>query len=218
MGVYTINNTRGTVVYTINVGTTTGNAFPITIPGTGISDYGEMIGENLYQMLEHFADDIPPVNPVEGMIWYNSDTKVPHYYNGSAMVPFGTAGSSASVAFTMLPSSKQINFTSIGSTAIFQGDGTTNRFLPTSVVLVPTVGQAVTVSTYPTFNLYVSSSEDVMENTMVDSPSSTKFFSYIINGSTRYITASEQLFLEVTTAASGGTLFYDAYVFGFTVF
>ena len=82
---YNVFNARGSLVTTIGVATTTGAAFPIELIGQGIALYGPIIAQNQYFILENFAKDTPPTNPVEGMFWYNSDPKKP---NGSATSDF----------------------------------------------------------------------------------------------------------------------------------
>lgn len=40
--------------------------------GKGMPDYGEGIEQNLIYMLENFANDTAPPNPIEGQMWYNN--------------------------------------------------------------------------------------------------------------------------------------------------
>jgi microcystin-dependent protein len=48
----------------------------LTFPGRSKSDYGSIILENLLHLLENFANNNPPANPVEGQLWYDTTTGV----------------------------------------------------------------------------------------------------------------------------------------------
>lgn len=40
--------------------------------GKGMPDYGEAVQNNFVYLLENFANSVPPLEPVEGQIWYNN--------------------------------------------------------------------------------------------------------------------------------------------------
>lgn len=40
--------------------------------GKGMPDYGEAVQNNLVYLLEHFANSAPPLEPVEGQLWYKN--------------------------------------------------------------------------------------------------------------------------------------------------
>lgn len=65
---YIINKTDGTELVTINPNTIN-NDYGITLIGRSYLDYGQVLNENLVHMLEHFANDTPPNNPLEGQLW-----------------------------------------------------------------------------------------------------------------------------------------------------
>jgi microcystin-dependent protein len=44
----------------------------LTFPGRNVTGYGQIIAENFLSLLENFAKEIEPVNPVEGQLWYDS--------------------------------------------------------------------------------------------------------------------------------------------------
>ena len=48
----------------------------LIFPGRNVTGYGQIIAENFLHLLENFArdGDHPPVNPVEGQLWYNTTT------------------------------------------------------------------------------------------------------------------------------------------------
>ena len=44
----------------------------LTFPGRNVTGYGQIIAENFLSLLENFADNNEPVNPVEGQLWYDT--------------------------------------------------------------------------------------------------------------------------------------------------
>jgi microcystin-dependent protein len=44
----------------------------LTFPGRNVTGYGQTIAENFLALLENFAKESQPVNPVEGQLWYNT--------------------------------------------------------------------------------------------------------------------------------------------------
>lgn len=48
----------------------------LQFPGRNITGYGTIIAENFLHMLENFADNTPPSNPVEGQLWYDNTVGV----------------------------------------------------------------------------------------------------------------------------------------------
>jgi hypothetical protein len=69
---YTINRYDGTVLVTIN-DNTINNETPLQLLGRGVDNYGERIAENFAHLLENFARNTQPVNPVLGQLWFHKD-------------------------------------------------------------------------------------------------------------------------------------------------
>ena len=44
----------------------------LTFPGRNVTGYGQTIAENFLALLENFAKETAPVNPVEGQLWFNT--------------------------------------------------------------------------------------------------------------------------------------------------
>lgn len=44
----------------------------LSLVGRGYPNYGEKIAENFLHLLENFAGPIPPENPIEGQLWYDT--------------------------------------------------------------------------------------------------------------------------------------------------
>ena len=218
---YNVFNSRGSLVTTIGVATTTGASFPIELIGQGISLYGPIIAQNQYFLLENFAKDTAPTNPVEGMFWYNSDPKRPNYYDGTQFIELTGATSNASHAFIMDTTATDVDFTTTGSVDIFTAPSTaTITHHPTGVILIPKLvddGGAPPI-TPATFNLYIDSSEDVMENSVVIGHADNRHGYFPINGMTRFASAAEKVKLDIVIPATGAgaiQLLYDVVLFGY---
>ena len=41
----------------------------LRLPGRGATNFGEAVNTNFLHLLENFADNNPPSNPVEGQLW-----------------------------------------------------------------------------------------------------------------------------------------------------
>jgi microcystin-dependent protein len=51
---------------------TINNSTSLQFPGRNVTGYGTIIAENFLHLLEHFANDSAPENPVEGQLWYDN--------------------------------------------------------------------------------------------------------------------------------------------------
>jgi len=79
------DGTRLTIVADRTVDTTT----PIKLLGKNYSAYGEIMAENLVQMLENFSNPVEPTNPIVGQFWWNSNKRVVSIYDGNKWNPIG---------------------------------------------------------------------------------------------------------------------------------
>lgn len=61
----------------------------LALVGRGYPNYGQKFAENFLHLLENFASPLPPENPIEGQLWY--DTSDP--YNKVLRIMDGTASS-----------------------------------------------------------------------------------------------------------------------------
>jgi hypothetical protein len=61
----------------------------LSLVGRGYPNYGQKIAQNFLHLLENFASPLPPENPIEGQLWY--DTSDP--YNKVLRIMDGTATS-----------------------------------------------------------------------------------------------------------------------------
>jgi len=60
----------------------------LSFPGKGVTNYGKVIAENSLHLLENFAFETPPSNPVEGQLWYDNSEGVDQLkiYDGTSWV------------------------------------------------------------------------------------------------------------------------------------
>src|SRR6056300_1482128 len=63
----------------------------LQFPGKQATAYGTAIGENFLHLLENFAANNPPSNPVEGQTWYDNTIGVDQLkvYDGTNWVAAG---------------------------------------------------------------------------------------------------------------------------------
>lgn len=78
---YTINKNGGTFSVaddTLNTETS------LRLVGKDYIGYGEAIAQNSVSLLENFASETAPSNPIEGQIWWKPSTKIINVYHNSA--------------------------------------------------------------------------------------------------------------------------------------
>lgn len=78
---YIINNSRGQLLVVVTDGTINTTTTSISLIGQGVTNFGTAQNENFVFMLENFADDAPPSNPLTGQLWYNTSTDVISSYS-----------------------------------------------------------------------------------------------------------------------------------------
>jgi len=71
---YTIVKSNGTVLTTIADGTLNVSATSLQLPGRNYAGYGIYLDTNFVHQLENFANVSPPANPLQGQLWYNTNT------------------------------------------------------------------------------------------------------------------------------------------------
>lgn len=127
---------------------TVNNSYGVNLLGRGVTNYGELIAENFIHLLENFAGNSSPPNPITGQIWYDADPSVPgsgslRVWNGSSWDPIG----GVPVGSTLPPNTSASDgdlyyLISNGKNQLFAyGDGRWNR-----------VGGLFTQSSLPTGN------------------------------------------------------------------
>ncbi len=63
----------------------------LVFPGRNFASYGEIVNENFLHLLENFANNIAPENPVEGQLWYDNTAGIDQLkiYDGTSWVSAG---------------------------------------------------------------------------------------------------------------------------------
>jgi hypothetical protein len=87
---YVVNNSRGQVIAVVQDGTINTNATSVTLVGKNVTPYGEYEVENLVKTLENFADDTPPINAIEGQLWWDTGTDQLKVWTGDAWSVVGS--------------------------------------------------------------------------------------------------------------------------------
>lgn len=86
---YTINKTDLSTLTTIADGTVNTSSTSLSLFGKNYSGYGELLNENLVQMLENFSNTTQPSNVITGQLWFDSSVGTLKVYNGSEFKPTG---------------------------------------------------------------------------------------------------------------------------------
>lgn len=70
----------------------------LQLPGRNLVDYGNIVLENFLHLLENFASNISPENPVEGQLWYDTTDGIDQLkvYDGTQWVSAGGLKKAAS--------------------------------------------------------------------------------------------------------------------------
>jgi len=95
---YIIKKTNGQVLITLQDGTLDTTKTSITLVGKNYPGYGEIANDNLVRLLENFANNVSPANPLAGQIWYDTGNARLSVYNGSVF-----KGTSATFVSTTSP-------------------------------------------------------------------------------------------------------------------
>jgi hypothetical protein len=100
---YLINKTDGSLLTEIVDGTVDQLSTNLTLIGKNANSYGESLNENFVRLLENFASDIRPTNPIRGQIWFDITESRLKVYDGTA---FRLSG--GTVVASSMPSSMSI--------------------------------------------------------------------------------------------------------------
>ena len=97
---YTINNTAGATLASLQAGTTT-TVGGITLIGKNYTGYGEIIAEDFVRLLENQANSSQPSGALQGQLWYDTTENMLKVYNSANWDRLGTTvGTSAPSGLT----------------------------------------------------------------------------------------------------------------------
>ena len=65
---------------------------PVKLIGKNTTRFGEFVNENFLNLLENFSSATPPVNPVEGTLWYDNADSILYIYDNGQWYPIGFTG------------------------------------------------------------------------------------------------------------------------------
>ena len=94
--VYPINLSNGDSLFDLSPGITDTTTTSLTLLGQGVSNYGEGIAENFVHLLENFANDSAPSNPLTGQLWFDTVNDVLKVWDGTSFI--GATGLSSGSA------------------------------------------------------------------------------------------------------------------------
>lgn len=80
---YQINLTNGSLLTEIVDSSIDQIATDITLIGKNVSGYGEYLNENFVKILENFANESAPNNPLVGQIWFDTAENRLKVYDGN---------------------------------------------------------------------------------------------------------------------------------------
>jgi hypothetical protein len=80
---YQINKTDGSLLVEIVDSAIDQTATDLTLIGKNVSGYGEFINENFIKVLENFANDTAPNNPLAGQLWFDTAENRLKVYDGN---------------------------------------------------------------------------------------------------------------------------------------
>jgi hypothetical protein len=70
---YIVYTSSGTILTTVPTGKVNTNTTSLTLIGRDVTNYGRYYNQNLVKLLGNFANELPPVNPIAGQLWYDLD-------------------------------------------------------------------------------------------------------------------------------------------------
>lgn len=86
---YFVNKTDGTAIVVLD-GTKDTTSTSLTLFGRLVQNYGDQTNENFVHLLENFALDSSPANPIKGQLWYDTNVNNIKAFNGSTWITVGS--------------------------------------------------------------------------------------------------------------------------------
>jgi hypothetical protein len=93
---YTVNKTDGSIVATVSDGQIDQGSTDLTLIGKNFSGFGDYLNENFVHLLENFAGQSQPSQPITGQLWYDTSENRIKVYSGSEWKSVGTSALSVS--------------------------------------------------------------------------------------------------------------------------
>lgn len=93
---YTVNKTDGSIVATVSDGQIDQGSTDLTLIGKNFSGFGDYLNENFVHLLENFAGQSQPSQPIVGQLWYDTSENRIKVYSGNEWKSVGTSALSIS--------------------------------------------------------------------------------------------------------------------------
>jgi hypothetical protein len=81
---YPLTLSNGVPLVELSDGIIDNSSTTLRLIGKNYAGYGEALNENLIHMLEHFANDTQPANPLSGQLWWDTTNKILKVYSGTS--------------------------------------------------------------------------------------------------------------------------------------
>jgi hypothetical protein len=136
---YTIVKSDGAVLTSIADGTINTTSTSIGLPGRNYAGYGQTLDTNQVHILENFADNTPPANPLRGQLWYNTNNSTLYICpidgesNALAWLSLTSTASGGTTTFGAVTVSGTIQANNITVTNNANANAITSSYLTTSV-------------------------------------------------------------------------------------
>jgi len=127
---YTIIRTNGSSLTTIQDGTINTTSTSLGLPGRNYAGYGQTLNQNLVKLVEHFANDSPPPNPLKGQLWYNT--------NNNTLNVCPADGTTSSASWLTLASTNSGGVATLGNLTV-TGDSSANNLSVTHDIIGDTI-------------------------------------------------------------------------------
>jgi hypothetical protein len=86
---YFVNKSDGTAIIVLD-GTKDTTSTSLTLFGRLVQNYGDQTNENFVRLLENFALDSSPANPIKGQLWYDTNVNNIKAYSGTNWITVGS--------------------------------------------------------------------------------------------------------------------------------
>jgi len=97
---YSITRYNGTALGTILDGTIDNTKTSLTLIGRNYSNYGQIMVNNLVNLVENFSRSYEPSNPISGQLWWDSGNNLLKIYTGTLFKVVGSCTSQATAPTT----------------------------------------------------------------------------------------------------------------------
>lgn len=135
---YNINKSDGLPLVTIQDNTIDTTATSLSLFGRNVLNYGQAVNQNFVNLLQNFANKTGPTNPLQGQLWYDTESQKMKVYDRQWTVlepPFDGVSGTASVRITINQTSILVFIVNNNITAVASSALIAPAILPDSIVV-----------------------------------------------------------------------------------